>query len=174
MTTAMNDGRHADTERRRTRVKAAIRTAQRDGTPLTAAAVARAASVDRTFLYRHRDLLEALHTAEREPAAPGPASGPAATRASLQADLANANARASRLAARVRQLENRLSDHLGEQAWHASGLGPPTDVGDLQTTITRLEQTNTELKRTLEECQGELDAARAANRDLTRALNQRG
>ncbi|MFI1647290.1 hypothetical protein ACH4XT_10140 [Streptomyces avidinii] len=174
MTTAMNDGRQADTERRRTRVQAAIRTAQHDGTPLTAAAVARAAGVDRTFLYRHRDLLDALHSAERVPAGPGPASVPAVTRASLQADLANANARASRLSARVRQLECRLSRHLGEQAWRASGLGPPTDVGDLQTTITRLEQTNTELKRMLEDCQGELDAARAANRDLTRALNQRG
>ncbi|MFD9419425.1 hypothetical protein ACFWC9_32630 [Streptomyces goshikiensis] len=172
MTTAMHDGRQADTERRRTRVQAAIRTAQHDGTPLTAAAVARAAGVDRTFLYRHRDLLDALHSAERVPA--GPASVPAVTRASLQADLANANARASRLSARVRQLESRLSRHLGEQAWRASGLGPPTDVGDLQTTITRPEQTNTELKRMLEECQGELDAARAANRDLTRALNQRG
>ncbi|MFD7559915.1 hypothetical protein ACFV9E_36055 [Streptomyces sp. NPDC059835] len=47
-------------------------------------------------------------------------------------------------------------------------------MADLQTAITRLEQSNTELKRTLEECQGELDAARAANRDLTLALNQRG
>ncbi|MFF4392788.1 hypothetical protein ACFY0G_39565 [Streptomyces sp. NPDC001552] len=174
MTTAMNDGRQADTERRRTRVQAAIKAARRDGAPLTAAAVARAAGVDRTFLYRHRDMLDALHCAEREPAGPGPAGVPAVTRASLQADLSNANARASRLAARVEQLESRLSRHLGEQAWHASGLGPPTDVAELPATITRLEQTNTELKRTLEECQGELDAARAANRDLTRALNQRG
>lgn len=38
-------------------------------------------------------------------------------------------------------------------------LGPPTGVAELQMTITRLEQTNTELKRTLEDCQGELDAA---------------
>ncbi|MEU7039272.1 hypothetical protein ABZ958_37290 [Streptomyces sp. NPDC046237] len=172
MTTAMNDGRQAGTRRRRTRVQDAIRTARRDGTPLTAAAVARAAGVDRTFLYRHRDLLDALHCAEREPAGLGLVGVPAVTRASLQA--ANANARASRLAARVRQLEGRLSLHLGEEAWQASGLGPPTDVAELQSTITRLEQTNAELKRTLEECQGELDAARYANRDLTRALNQRG
>ncbi|MCX4808495.1 DUF6262 family protein [Streptomyces sp. NBC_01214] len=170
----MNDGRQADTERRRTRVQTAIRTARRDGAPLTAAAVARAAGVDRTFLYRHRDLLDALHCAEQEPAGPGSAGVPAVTRASLQADLANANARASRLSARVQQLEGRLSRYLGEQAWHVSGLDPPTDVGELQSTITQLKQANTELKRTLEECQGELDAARAANRDLTRALNQRG
>ncbi|MFE1873144.1 hypothetical protein ACFW9N_19925 [Streptomyces sp. NPDC059496] len=174
MTTAMNDDRQACTGRRRTRVQAAIRTSRRDGIPLTPAAVARAAGIDRTFLYRHRDMLDALHCAEREPTGPGPAGVPAVTRASLQADLANADARASRLTARVRQLDGRLSRHLGEQAWHASGPGPPTDVAELQSTITRLEQTNTELKRTLEECQGELDAARAAHRDLTRALNQRG
>ncbi|WP_327380648.1 hypothetical protein [Streptomyces sp. NBC_01207] len=47
-------------------------------------------------------------------------------------------------------------------------------MAELQRTITRLEQTNTELKRTPEECQGELDASRAANRDPTRALKQRG
>ncbi|WP_407841412.1 hypothetical protein ACE1OC_41315 [Streptomyces sp. DSM 116496] len=86
--------------------------------------------------------------------------------------VANANARASRLAASVQQLESRLSRHLGEQAWQASGLGPSPDAADLQATVTRLEQAYTELKRMLEECQGELDAARSANRDLTRALNQ--
>ncbi|MFZ3493051.1 hypothetical protein ACODT5_07435 [Streptomyces sp. 5.8] len=40
--------------------------------------------------------------------------------------------------------------------------------------ITQLEQRNIELTRALEERQAELDATRAANRDLTRALNQRG
>ncbi|MFJ3636002.1 hypothetical protein [Streptomyces sp. NPDC090112] len=89
---------------------------------------------------RHRDLLDALHCAEREPAGLGSASVPAVTRASLQADLANANARASRLAARVRQLEARLSRHLGEQAWRAAGLGPSSDVAELQTAITRLDR----------------------------------
>lgn len=79
MTTAMNDGRQACTGRHRTRVQAAIRTARRDGIRLTAAAVSRAAGVDRTFLYRHRDMLDALHCAEREPAGIGPAGVPAVT-----------------------------------------------------------------------------------------------
>lgn len=173
MTTAMNDGRQADTERRRTRVQAAINAARREGTPLTASAIARSARVDRTFLYRHRDLLDALHTAAHQPAAQS-GSGPTVTRASLQADLANAAARSARLAARVQQLEERLSKALGEEIWRTSGLGAPADVVDLSSRLTRLEQRNVELTRALEERQAELDAARAANRDLTRALNQRG
>ncbi|MGW2026168.1 DUF6262 family protein [Streptomyces decoyicus] len=170
MTTLMNDGRQADTERRLTRVKTAITKAQRDATPLTASAIARAAGVDRTFLYRHRDLLDTLHTAAHEPT-PAPAGGPAVTRASLQADLANANARSARLTAHVRRLEERLSKALGQEAWRASGLGAAADVAELHDRITRLEQRVAELAQTLEERQTELDAARAANRDLTRALN---
>ncbi|MFF1344246.1 hypothetical protein ACFVYT_41710 [Streptomyces sp. NPDC058290] len=173
MTTAMNDGRQADTERRRSRVQSAITAAHHDGTPLTASAIARAARVDRTFLYRHRDLLDVLHTAAHEPAKPT-AGGPAVTRASLQTDLANAAARSARLATRVQQLEERLSRALGEEAWRTSGLGAPADVAELNSRLTQIEQRNVELTRALEERQAELDAARAANRDLTLALNQRG
>ncbi|WP_234351350.1 hypothetical protein [Streptomyces sp. XY413] len=90
------------------------------------------------------------------------------------ADLANANARASRLSTRVQQLEARLSRQLSERAWQESGLGVPADIADLQATITRLEQQAVELRRSLEDREAELEAARAANRDLTRALNQRG
>ncbi|WP_234379101.1 hypothetical protein [Streptomyces sp. IGB124] len=92
----------------------------------------------------------------------------------MEADLANANARASRLSTRVQQLEARLSRQLSERAWQESGLGVPADIADLQATITRLEQQAVELRRSLEDREAELEAARAANRDLTRALNQRG
>ncbi|MET9601966.1 hypothetical protein [Streptomyces sp. NPDC006459] len=175
MTTVMNDGRQADTERRRSRVQSAITAAHHDGTPLTASAIARAARVDRTFLYRHRhrDLLDVLHTAAHEPAKPT-AGGPAVTRASLQTDLANAAARSARLATRVQQLEERLSRALGDEVWRTAGLGAPADVAELNGRLTQIEQRNVELTRALEERQAELDAARAANRDLTLALNQRG
>ncbi|MER5473573.1 hypothetical protein [Streptomyces sp. NPDC002685] len=67
-----------------------------------------------------------------------------------------------------------MSQELGEQAWRESGLGAPTDIEELQRTITRLEQRNVELTEALEESQAELVAAREANRELTRILNQRG
>ncbi|MDQ1014842.1 hypothetical protein AB0P17_10000 [Streptomyces sp. NPDC088124] len=172
MTSAMSNGREAGTERRRSRVQEAITTAARHGTPLTASAIARAAQVDRTFLYRHRDLLELLHAAGLRSAGEMPEPG-TATGASLQADLANANARAARLSARVQQLETLLSRHLGNQAWHESGLGSPACTEELQQTITKLEQGTADLTTALEEREAELKAAREANRQLTRALNQR-
>ncbi len=175
MSSAMKDGRKADSERRRQRVMNAVNAAARSGARISVSGIARQAGVDRTFLYRHRDLLALVHAAELEPSTQNPAArATAVSRASLQADLANAQARNTRLAARVQQLEKRLSSELGEQAWRESGLGTPTDIEELQRKITRLEQRNVELTADLEECQADLLAAREANRELTRALNQRG
>lgn len=68
--------------------------------------------------------------------------------------------------------ENRLSQQLGEQAWRDSGLGAPTDIDHLQRQVTTLEQRVVELQGQLEDRTDELQAARAANRELTRTLNQ--
>jgi hypothetical protein len=87
--------------------------------------------------------------------------------------LANALDRSHRLAARVRQLETRLSQLLGEKAWHASGLGAPADIDELQRKVNRLEQAQIDFTARLDERAEELKAAREANRELTRALNQR-
>ena len=133
-------------------------------------AIARTAGVDRTFLYRHPDLLSQVHLAQERPAAAGN-GGPAASGASLQADLANAQGQVARQAARVRQLEAKLSQMLGEQAWRESGLGTPEDIDALRRRITELEQTVVEPNRKLEECEEELDAARAANREMITQFN---
>ncbi|MBV7698760.1 DUF6262 family protein [Streptomyces sp. TRM70350] len=167
----MIEGRRADSARRRERVVKALNEAIRQGESLSVSAVARRVGVDRTFFYRHRDLLAQIHAAEAAPAV-GLESGAQVTRASLQADLANAQDRNVRLTARVRQLEDRLSELLGDQAWKESGLGATADIEELQRQIVQLEQTNVELTGQLEERQAELDAARGANRELTRALNQ--
>jgi hypothetical protein len=111
----MRDGRHADTARRRQRVLAALDRAVAEGAELGASAIARAAGVDRSFLYRHRDLLEKIHAADTEPPATTEGTGPAVTRASLQADPLAAHERAARLNERVQHLEKRLSEALGEQ-----------------------------------------------------------
>ncbi len=97
--------------------------------------------------------------------------GPAASRASLQADLANAQGQIARQAARIRQLEAKLSQILGEQAWRESGLGAPEDIDKLKRRITELEQETAGLTRQMEERGEELDAARAANRELMAQLN---
>jgi len=69
-TEAMRKGRQADSARRRQRVIAALNRALDDGAEITVTGIARAAAVDRAFLYRHRDLLGKIHALE---AAPPPA-----------------------------------------------------------------------------------------------------
>ena len=108
-----------------------------------------------------------------KPPRPRPAegTGPAVTRASLQADLLAAEERAARLRARIQQLEKRLSEALGEQAWRESGLGTPADIDALGQKIIYLEQQAIDLRLQLEERGEDLAAARAANRELMAKLN---
>lgn len=172
-TAPLDRGRQADSARRRQRVLKALNEAAASGGELSVSAVARAAGVDRTFFYRHRDLLEQLHTlAARPPAAAG--TGPAVSRESLQADLANAQARSARMAARVQQLESRLSALLGEHAWRESGLGAPADIDALSQRNHALEQQISDMRLQLGERDQDLAAARAANRELMTQLNAAG
>lgn len=169
-TSAMTEGRRADSARRRQRVIKVLNEAITNAGDISVSGIAHRAGVDRTFLYRHRDLLEQLHAANINPAT-NPVGGPSVTRASLQADLANAIERARRLTSRVHQLEKRLSEALGEQAWRKSGLGAPIDIDQLQQQITTLEQTVVDLRLQLEERDQDLSAARNANRELITRLN---
>jgi hypothetical protein len=170
-TTAIRQGRQADSARRRQRVIAVLGRAHADGTEISAAGIARAAGVDRSFLYRHRDLLEKIHALEATPPPAGDTPGPTVTRASLQADLLAAGERTQRLNSRVRQLEKRLSETLGEKAWQESGLGVPLDTDNLNQTISTLEQQVIDLRLQLDERDQDLTAARAANRELIAQLN---
>jgi hypothetical protein len=170
-TGAMTKGRQADSARRRQRVIAALSKAASDGTEISVTGIARAAGVDRAFFYRHRDLLARLHALQATPPVAGDGNGPGVSRASLQTDLLAAGERAARLHSRVRQLEKRLSETLGEQAWRESGLGTPADIDALNQKIIHLDQQAIDLRLQLEEQGEELAAARAANRELMTQLN---
>ena len=63
----MLDGRRDDSMRRRQRVLAALDQAAAAGDRISASGIARAAGVDRTFLYRHRDLMEKIHALQADP-----------------------------------------------------------------------------------------------------------
>ena len=168
---AMRAGRHADSARRRQRVHTALDRATAQDGEISVSAIARAAGVDRSFLYRHRDLLEKIHALAAEPPAAGAAVGPAVTRASLQADLLAAHERAARLHTRIQHLEHRLSDALGEHAWRESGLSAPADADALHQQITHLEQQVIDLRLQLRERDEDLAAARATNREFMARLN---
>jgi len=166
-------GRQADSARRRARVIQAISAATVAGQEISPSSIARAAGVDRTFLYRHRDLLEQVHAVQATATALA-GTGPAASSASLQADLLNAQQRAARLAARVQQLESRLSALLGDHAWRETGLGAPAGIDALKQYNDTLEQQVTDLRLQLDERDQDLAAARAANRELMTQLNAAG
>lgn len=172
-TAAAAEGRKADSARRRQRVIKALNQATADGAEISVAGIARAAGVDRSFLYRHRDLLEQLHAAEIQPASAA-GTGPTVSHASLQADLLAAHERATRQAARVHQLEKRLSELLGEHAWRQSGFGAPVDIDALKQRIIHLEQQVDDLRLQLQERGDDLAAARAANRELMLRTNTTG
>lgn len=170
---ARSDGlvraRRDDSAHRRQAVLRALHAAAATGETISVSGIARAARVHRTFLYRHPDLHAAVLA---QAAAPTNSTGDAGpSRASLLADLVNLQQRNTRLATTITALERRLSQELGEAAWRESGLGAPLDVDALQRRITELEQTIVELRADLGERDDELDAARAANRELMTRLN---
>ncbi|WP_182357231.1 hypothetical protein [Tomitella gaofuii] len=164
-TAAAIAGRRADTTRRRDRVLAALSQAHAAGREISVAGIATSAGVDRTFLYRHRDLLAQVRAEQARPDSQ-PAQ-PTVSRASLQADLLAAHERATRLTSHIQRLERRLSEALGERLWQETGLGAPQDVDELQQRIVQLEQQTLDLRLQL----AERDQDLAANRELMTRLN---
>jgi len=82
------------------------------GDRLGAAAIARAAAVDRTFLYRHPDVLEKIYALQADPVA-DQHTGPGAPELRCR----------STCSPPARQLEQRLPRGLGEHTRRESGLG---------------------------------------------------
>ncbi len=172
---ALAASRRRDSTRRRQRVLAALDRLTGAGEEVSVAAVARAAGVDRSFLYRHHDLRAQILTraAQSQPDASMTRSAKVSHQ-SLLADLANLRGHNERLRRQNGKLARRLSDALGEEIFRASGLGAPAadETEELRRRVAELEQTMLDLRQQLKERTEELDAARATNRDLMAELNQ--
>jgi hypothetical protein len=166
------EARRSDSTRRRQQVLDTVARLANAGAEVSVSSVARAAGVHRSLIYRHPDLHAAIAAAADQPA-PADPTAPAVSRKSLHADLANLTSQLRRQDAHIRALEQRLAEQLGQTVWARSGLGAPPDTEALQAQITRLEQETTELRRQLADRDDELDAARAANRQLITQLNAR-
>jgi parvulin-like peptidyl-prolyl isomerase len=167
--------RRQDSTRRRQRVLNALNRLTGAGEEISVSAVAHAAGVDRSFLYRHHDLRAEILTraAQSQPDASMPRTTQV-SRQSLLADLANLRARNERLRRQVNKLARRLSDALGEEVFRAGGLGQPDadETNQLRQRVAGLEQETLDLRRRLAERTEELDAARTTNRDLMAELNR--
>jgi hypothetical protein len=172
---ALAAARRQDSTRRRQRVLAALDQLSGAGEEISVTAVARAAGVDRSFLYRHHDLRAQIlqQAAQAQP----DASLPRITQVSHQsllADLANLRAHNERLRRQVTKLARRLSEALGEEVFRASGLGAAAadETEALRRRVAELEQTVEDLRQQFQERAEELEAARATNRELMAQLNR--
>lgn len=163
--------RRRDTTRRRQRVLGTLGQMAAAGQEISVSAVARAAGVDRSFLYRHHDLRAQIHARSADPAA-SPASA-TASKQSLLADLANLREQNQRLRKQNADLTARLSEVLGEEVFRASGIGRTDDAEALRARVGELENQILDLRQELEERTDDLDAARAANRDLMTLANRK-
>jgi hypothetical protein len=162
--------RRRDSTRRRQRVLDALDQLAAAGQEISVSAAARAARVDRSFLYRHHDLRAQIHA--RAAALEASPASTAASMQSLLADLANLREQNQRLRRQNLSLTARLSEVLGDEVFQASGMGRTDESEPLRARAAELEQQILDLRQELEERTDELDASRAANRDLMTLANR--
>ena len=177
MTTTTNETplaktRRRDTDRRRQRVHQALADMHTDGSEISVSAVAGRAKVHRSFIHRHPDLHAAVLKAAADATTdPSPAST-AISHRSVLADNANLHEQNRRLAQQISDLEDRLSELLGQHAFDRSGLGAPASTAALHAELEAERQTVLDLRRVLEERDEELGAARETSRQLMNQLNR--
>ncbi|MFD0204252.1 MULTISPECIES: DUF6262 family protein [Saccharothrix] len=170
--TALAKARRRDVDHRQQRVRQALADMTGDGSEITISSVAARARVHRSFIHRHPDLHAAvLAAASQALTTPSPASTVISHR-SVLAENANLHAQNHRQARHIRDLEDRLSELLGQQAFERSGLGAATSTAALQAEIDQQRQIVLDLTRALEERDEELAAARETNRRLMTELNR--
>ena len=170
--TLLAKARRRDTDRRRQRVHQALADMHTDGSEITVSAVADRANVHRSFIHRHPDLHAAvLKAAADTTTEPSPASSTISHR-SVLAENANLHEQNRRLAQQISDLEDRLSELLGQHAFNRGGLGAPASTGAVHAELEAERQTVLDLRRALEERDEELAAVRETNRRLMNQLNR--
>ena len=170
--TPLAKARRRDADRRRQRVHQALAEMRTDGSEITISSVAGRASVHRSFIHRHPDLHAAvLQAAADATTCPSPAST-AISHKSVLAENANLHEQNRRLAQQISDLEDRLSELLGQHAFDRSGLGAPASTAAVLAELEAERQTAQNLRRALEERDDELAAARETNRRLMNQLNR--
>ena len=170
---ALAEARRRDVDHRRQRVRQALAEMRAQAAEITISSVAARARVHRSFVHRHPDLRAAVIAAAEDPATSSLSGPSTVSRRSLLADNANLRERNHRLEHHAHGLEQRLSELLGTQISQRTGLGAPPDTAALKEELDKLGQQILDLRRTLEERDEELAAAREANRRLMAELNHR-
>src|SRR5260370_29692886 len=121
--------------RRRQRAPQAIAGMRADGSEITVSAVAARPAVHRSFIHRDPDLHAAVLKASADAISePSPAATAISHRSAL-AENANLHEQNRRLAQHISDLEDRLSDLLGQQAFDRSGLGAPASTAAVHAEL---------------------------------------
>jgi predicted RNase H-like nuclease (RuvC/YqgF family) len=167
---ALTAARRNDVNARRGRVTQALEAMQTEGIAITISSVAARARVHRSFIHRHLDLRADVYAAADRPSAAATAT--TTTRQSLEADNLNLRATVRRQTQHIADLEARLSELLGEQAYSRTGLGAPRNHAALEEQNHTLQNEIQELQAKLQDQEEELGAAREANRQLMGQLNK--
>ena len=162
--------RRRDVDARRTRVAKALGAMRTEGIAITISSVAARAGVHRSFIHRHLDLRADVYAAADQPSVMGAAT--TTTRQSLDADNLNLRATVRRQTQHIANLEARLSELLGEQAYSRTGMGAPRNHAVLEEQNHTLQNEIQELQAKLQEQEEELGAARETNRRLMGELNK--
>ncbi len=169
---ALAKARQRDVDRRRQRVHQALADMHVDGSEISISSAAARARVHRSFIHRHPDLHAAVLQAAADAVEHPSAAATTISHRSVLAENANLHETNRRLSQHIRDLEDRLSELHGQQAFERSGLGAPTGTAALQAELEQHRQANLDLKRVLEERDEELAAARETNRRLMNQLNR--
>ena len=170
--TPLAKSRRRDADRRRQRVHQAIASMRADGSEITVSAVAARAAVHRSFIHRHPDLHAAVLKASADAISEPSPAATAISHRSVLAENANLHEQNRRLAQHISDLEDRLSDLLGQQSFDRSGLGAPASTAAVQAELDAQRQAVLDLKLALEERDEELAAARETNRRLMNQVNR--
>ncbi|WP_248761320.1 DUF6262 family protein [Pseudarthrobacter sp. SSS035] len=162
--------RRRDVNARRARVAQALEIMRTEGSEITITSVAVRARVHRSFIHRHLDLRADVYAAADQPSTAATAT--TTTRQSLEADNLNLRTTVRRQTQHIADLEARLSELLGEQAYSRTGLGAPHNHAALEEQNYILQNEIQELQAKLQDQEEELGAAREANRQLMGQLNK--
>lgn len=182
---ALARARRRDSRAKRARAAEALGAMLEDGEPVTFAALARRADVSVSLLYSDRDLAARVAEARDRQRQAGsdrawrlpPRS--LVTEQSLRAELANAKEQLRQLAEEASLLRQALARNLGAEADVARGRATASLLDQMETRADELVADNAALRQRasrleaeLREALDNLDAARAANRELMHELNR--
>jgi hypothetical protein len=168
----LREARRRDSDRKRDQVFRAVEALKRDGTPITFAAVARAANVSQWLVYADgvRECIEAARSAEPAEPAQAKRAGRTASEASLRTDLELAKQDNRRLREELDRHKKALRERLGSQLEAEPAESLRRRIDELAAANGRYRSENTRLATELDEARTAEDNLAATRASLRRMI----